>query len=370
MALLAKKVKNKVPVDTSGPKSVARSMLRWYDRHARVLPWRAPVGKKANPYHVWLSEVMLQQTVVAAVIPYFNKFINKWPDLRALAQADLTEVLAAWAGLGYYSRAHRLHECAKILVDQYNAQLPDNEDALLNLPGFGPYTAAAVAAIAFGRKANVVDGNVERVMARLHAVTVPMPEAKSEIRRLAALHLPNRRCGDYAQSLMDLGATICTPRQPDCPACPLRKQCLAYRKGIAADLPQRLQKEQKPLRSAMAFVMIDKENKVYLQRRHPKGLLAGMMEVPSSPWLAKGYDPVEALHRNAPEKAKWQKLSKPVRHVFTHFVLEIDVAVAQLGKKMPPQTAHGIWVNADELDDQALPSVMRRIVLQAYSGLI
>lgn len=334
-------------------------LLAWYDRHARVLPWRAPPGEnRADPYHVWLSEIMLQQTTVAAVGPYFLKFLHRWPTLADLAAADLDEVFQLWAGLGYYRRARGLHECAQRLVKDFGGVFPTREDELLKLPGIGPYTAAAVAAIAFDQRANVVDGNVERVMARLYNIQKPLTQAKKELKALAAANLPPSRFGDYAQALMDLGATVCTPRSPKCGACPLKDCCQARAAGTAEKLPARAPKKAKPKRCAVCFVLRDLSGRVLLRKRPAQGLLASMMEVPSSPWeegieLAWG----EAL-RYAPAKAIWKPLSGRVMHSFTHFDLELMVATATTRQK----AVEGFWAGPDAWDAAALPSVMRKVL--------
>ncbi len=336
-------------------------LLAWYDRHARLLPWRAPPGKRADPYHVWLSEIMLQQTTVAAVGPYFLKFLRRWPTLADLAMADLDEVFQMWAGLGYYRRARGLHECAQTLVKDFEGVFPNSEDQLLKLPGIGPYTAAAVAAIAFDQCANVVDGNVERVMARLYNVQTPLPQAKKELKALAASNLPDGRFGDYAQALMDLGATVCTPRSPKCGACPLKDFCQARAAGEAENLPARMPKKAKPKRFATCFVLQDAKGRVLLRQRPAQGLLASMMEVPSSPWDEGKELAWAAARRYAPAQAKWSLLEGRVAHSFTHFDLELAVAVADsfVGD------VQGKWVAPKDWADQALPSVMVKVLSYA-----
>jgi A/G-specific adenine glycosylase len=341
-------------------------LLAWYDRYRRVLPWRAPPGVVSDPYQVWLSEVMLQQTVVATVIPYFQKFIQRWPRLADLAAADLDDVLRMWAGLGYYRRARFLHECARTVMADYGGVFPRDEAALRALPGFGPYTAAAVAAIAFNRPANVVDGNVERVMARIFAITEEMPKAKPALRAAAATLVPAKRCGDYAQALMDLGATVCTPSSPKCGLCPWADVCSARAQGIAVALPRRAAKAERPQRRAIAFVLFDGKGRVWLRRRAEQGLLAGMTEPPSSPWLEQKMPALPEVSEHAPAKATWKCLRGTVRHIFTHFALEVGVAVAVSPKK---PKGDGFWVALDCLDAEALPSVMKKIVVFAARSL-
>src|SRR5205823_6586096 len=265
------------------PENHAARLLDWYDRHRRTLPWRAPAGNTSPPYIVWLSEIMLQQTTVATVGDYFHRFVMRWPTIEALAAAPIDEVLSAWAGLGYYARARNLHACARVVAEQHGGLFPEDEAALLALPGIGPYTAAAIRAIAFDHQASAVDGNVERVIARLFAIETPLPDAKIEIGARAAELVPARRAGDYAQAMMDLGATVCTPRSPRCVICPLMKNCLARKLAIAEKLPQRAPKADKPTRRGLAFVLARKDGAILLRKRPTNGLLGGMDEVPSSP---------------------------------------------------------------------------------------
>ncbi|HZT50868.1 MAG TPA: A/G-specific adenine glycosylase, partial [Stellaceae bacterium] len=276
------------------PATPADLLLAWYDRHRRVLPWRALPGERPDPYRVWLSEVMLQQTTVPAVMGYFARFLERWPDVAALAAAPLDEVLHAWQGLGYYARARNLHACARAVVARHGGAFPRDEAALRALPGIGDYTAAAIAAIAFDRRAAPVDGNVERVTARLFAIETPLPEAKPELRRLAASLVPERRAGDYAQAAMDLGATLCTPRKPRCVLCPWREECRARALGVAENLPRRRAAAARPVRRGVAFWAVREDGAVLLRRRPEAGLLGGMMEVPSTPWRAAEWSEAEA----------------------------------------------------------------------------
>ena len=346
------------------PAGIADALLAWYDRSARALPWREPPGIRADPYAVWLSEIMLQQTTVKAVIPYYAKFLARWPRVADLAAADLNEVLAAWAGLGYYSRARNLHACARAVAERHGGSFPDSEAELLALPGIGAYTAAAIAAIAFDRRATAVDGNVERVVARLFAVREPLPGAKSEIKRLATTLTPARRPGDFTQGMMDLGATICAPRTPSCTRCPLSGSCLAARQGIAASLPVKAPKKDRPLRRGTAFVAIRGDGAVLLRRRPPKGLLGGMLEVPSTEWLASPVD-CAATQADAPVSANWRRMGGAVTHTFTHFHLELKVYRAQkVGDGIPQGCA---WYPRAVLGDEALPSVMRKVLAHALA---
>jgi A/G-specific adenine glycosylase len=275
------KTQKQLPLRPAGPETV-EALLRWYEAERRDLPWRYGPRKKADPYRVWLSEIMLQQTTVKAVIPYFQKFVTRWPNVAALAAAPLEEVLQQWAGLGYYSRARNLKACADAVVRDFDGVFPRTENALRELPGIGPYTAAAIAAIAFGEKATPVDGNVERVVSRLFAVQQPLPAAKSEIRNLAATLTPARRAGDFAQAMMDLGAEICTPKNPSCLVCPVQQDCAASARGLAESLPIKAQKLARPSRYGVAFLVQREDGAVLLRQRPEAGLLGGMLEVPST----------------------------------------------------------------------------------------
>ncbi len=335
-----------------------QALLEWYDRSRRAMPWRALPGETADPYNVWLSEIMLQQTTVATVGPYFERFLARWPSVDALAAADLDEVLLTWAGLGYYARARNLHKCARAIVGEHGGRFPDTEGALLKLPGIGPYTAAAIAAIAFGRKATVVDGNVERVMARLRAILTPLPAAKPELRDAAAALTPEARCGDYAQAVMDLGATVCTPTLPACVRCPWRDACAGRKSGIAETLPRKAPKAEKPLRYGIAFWTMAPDGAVLLRRRPERGLLGGMMEIPSTGWREQGWEDSAALTL-APAPADWRPVTGVVRHTFTHFHLELRVLAARIDD---PALAHGVWCQRTQFTEYALPTVMKKIV--------
>jgi len=347
----------------AAPSSVAdpAALLAWYDRHRRVMPWRALPGEAADPYRVWLSEIMLQQTTVAAVGRYFDAFVSKWPGVDDLAAAGLDEVLHAWQGLGYYARARNLHRCAQAVSRDFAGRFPDDEAALLGLPGVGRYTAAAIMAIAFGRRATVVDGNVERVIARLYAVETPMPAAKPALYALAEALTPDERPGDFAQAMMDLGATVCTPRQPRCSLCPWREPCRARAAGIAEDLPRRTPKPERPQRHGVAFWTVREDGAVLLRRRPEEGLLGGMTEVPSTPWRGTRWAEAEA-RGIAPFDTNWRLLPGAVRHVFTHFALELQVMVGRVGAA---RRGDGFWCPIDRLGDHALPTVMKKVVRHA-----
>ena len=344
------------------PTRLAEALLAWYDRHRRAMPWRALPGDRPDPYRVWLSEIMLQQTTVATVGPYFERFIARWPTVGDLAAADLDDVLHAWAGLGYYARARNLHKCANVVASDHGGTFPDTEAALLKLPGVGPYTAAAIAAIAFGRRATVVDGNVERVMARMFAVTDPLPGAKPALRELAAELTPDARCGDYAQGVMDLGATICSPANPTCAICPWTGACEGRRQGIAPELPRKSPKKERPTRYGVAFWTVASDGSVLLRRRAESGLLGGMMEVPSTDWSEDGWP--QRPETAAPVAADWRPVAGQVRHTFTHFHLELRVLAARIDGK--PDIG-GVWclpgrfrrVRAAHGDEENRPAVGR-----------
>jgi A/G-specific adenine glycosylase len=352
--------------ENKGPRQgapVARDLLAWYDRSARALPWREPPGVRADAYRVWLSEIMLQQTTVKAVIPFYRKFLVMWPAVSDLAGADLDDVLAAWAGLGYYSRARNLHACAKAVVERHGGRFPASEAALLDLPGIGAYTAAAIVAIAFDQRATAVDGNVERVVARLFAVEEPLPGAKPRIKTHAASLVPDRRPGDFTQAMMDLGATICSPRSPSCMICPLADHCAGRAQGIAERLPAKAPKTERPIRYGAAFVALSSDGAVLLRKRPPKGLLGGMLEPPSSAW-GQRLDLAKSLQA-APCPGDWRRVPGIVVHTFTHFHLELEVYLASgIDATFAPE--HGRWYAQNELADAALPSVMRKILAHAF----
>jgi len=358
---------------TSKTQAHPADLLAWYDRHRRRMPWRALPGVTPDPYAVWLSEIMLQQTTVTAVKPYFETFLARWPAVSDLADAKVEDVMTAWAGLGYYARARNLHKCAQAVAREHGGVFPDTEAALLTLPGIGPYTAAAIAAIAFGRRAVVVDGNVERVMARLFAVTEPLPKSKPVLVAHADSLTPAARCGDYAQAVMDLGATVCTPKSPACVLCPWSDPCRARRDGIAENLPAKLKKAATPVRRGVAFWMVRKDGAVLLRRRAAKGLLGGMTEIPSSEWRAKRWSPQEtaaALPFARDKRKPWRALPGVVSHTFTHFHLELTVLAADLTDAEARKVGEGaLWTPLARLDEAGLPSVMMKIVRHALKAM-
>lgn len=347
---------------------LSSSLLDWYDRHARSLPWRVSpenrrLGEVPDPYRIWLSEVMLQQTTVAAVKSYFETFTRTWPTVKDLAAAPEEDVMKAWAGLGYYSRARNLKKCADLVAKDYGGQFPDSEGALLKLPGIGPYTAAAIATIAFDRHAAVVDGNVERVLSRLKVIETPLPAAKPEIKSVMAALTPRERPGDFAQAVMDLGATICTPKKPACSLCPWWEDCQGHASGLAETLPRKAPKTKKPTRYGAAFVAVDRTNgAVLLRRRPPEGLLGGMSEVPGTVW-AEDFD-LKTGPSHAPFPADWAKCLEEVKHTFTHFHLKLTVFRADMSAK-DAVLAGGWWSLPEAVPGEALPTVMRKVLTAA-----
>ena len=340
-------------------------LLAWYDACARVLPWRSRPGDQPDPYHVWLSEIMLQQTTVATVGPYFLKFLDKWPTVHDLASANRDDVLANWAGLGYYARARNLHKCAGE-VSALGGRFPDTETGLKELPGIGPYTAAAIASIAFNRSVVPVDGNIERVTARFFALTTPLPDVKPELRSSAQAFVHEKRPGDVAQALMDLGATICKPKSPGCSNCPLNKGCQGLAKGIAPDLPARAPKKQRPSRHAVMFWLTRPDGRVLLQKRPDKGLLGGMLGLPSTDWTEDLITEEDALSA-APVRLKWQQLPGIVGHTFTHFHLDVMVWAGQTSRKAKSEET---WLLPDELDDHAVPTLFRKVANHAERSTV
>jgi len=327
--------------------SVSEKLLAWYGEHARILPWRVPPGGgRADPYRVWLSEVMLQQTTVAAVVPYFAKFTERWPDVVALASAEEAEVMAAWAGLGYYSRARNLVACAGKVAEL--GGFPESEEDLRRLPGLGAYTAAAVAAIAFGRHAVVVDANVERVVARLFALEEPLPGVRKAIREYAGTITPQERAGDFAQAMMDLGATLCTVREPKCRLCPLAGECAGKAAGDPARLPVKPPKKARPERKGTAW-WIERNGQVWLVRRPGKGMLGGMRALPDDGWHAGGDGSGEA-----PLPGQWEAAGA-VTHMFSHFGLTLSLRTYR-GVGLPALEG-GEWWPIDRLDEAGLPTV-------------
>jgi len=327
-------------------------LLHWYDANRRVLPWRVSPGETPDPYRVWLSEIMLQQTTVATVTGYYGKFLTRWPTLADLAAADLDAVLHAWQGLGYYSRARNLHKCAIRVATEHGGRFPDQVSDLIKLPGIGPYTAAAIAAIAFDRSVTPIDGNIERVICRLYAISIDLGKAKTDIRRRAEALSPVQRPGDFAQALMDLGATICRPKLALCAECPLAANCRARVQGNSQAYPVRAAKKPRPTRYGTVYWVERSDGAVLMRRRPESGLLGGMMEFPSTPWQEQP-PPVDA----ALVATDGRFVAGRVVHVFTHFRLELKILV----DVAPEDGLQGIWVRPEAFADYALPTVMKKV---------
>jgi len=351
-------------------RTMRSELLNWYTNEGRTLPWRIrpedrAVGIVADPYKTWLSEIMCQQTTTTAASAYWHKFLDKWPCVQDLAAAPRDDILTAWAGLGYYARARNLHKCARMVCGEYSGVFPATEAQLLKLPGIGPYSAAAIAAICHNEPTNVVDGNVERVISRVFRIQAAMPKAKLEIRRLAAtladpLLYPGHP-GDYAQGLMDLGAHICKPKNPKCSVCPWQGQCAAKGAGDMVDYPKRKPKPKRPKRYGAIFYVED-DGQVWLRKRPDQGLLGGMMELPGTDWGAQKSD-IDIWLAQAPIKSNWQRIAGEVEHVFTHFTLYLTVFSGQA------QSANfDISADLNKLDDYALPSVMRKAIACATTS--
>src|SRR5438132_7086731 len=362
----AARARKKAPQRNEAAKDRPARLLDWYDRHRRRLPWRAAAGERPDPYRVWLSEIMLQQTGVKTVGPYFEKFLARWPDVAALGRASQDDVLRVWAGLGYYSRARNLHACAAAVLRDHGGVFPDTEEGLRKLPGIGPYTAAAIGAIAFDIRTMPVDGNIERVVSRLFAVEEPLPQAKPLIGELAATLLGASRAGDSAQALMDLGSSICTPKKPACALCPLNEDCVARARGDQEIFPRKEPKKTGTLRRGAAFI-VTRGDELLVRTRAEKGLLGGMTEVPGSEWLA-GQDDKIAL-KQAPALRgieRWHRKAGVVTHVFTHFPLELVVYTAKVAART--RAPEGMrWVPIATLAGEALPNVMRKVIAHALN---
>jgi len=336
---------------SSSPDNPAARLLAWYDRYARELPWRSRPGEVPDPYRVWLSEVMLQQTTVAAVTPRFTAWVARWPDVASLAAASDEDIMAAWAGLGYYARARNLVKAARAVVAEHGGRFPQTEAGLRALPGLGAYTAAAVAAIAFGERAVVVDANVERVVARLFAITTPLPAARPAIREATDRITPDARAGDFAQAMMDLGSSVCTVKRPQCLLCPIAVDCRARAEGIAETLPAKAPKKARPYRHGTVF-WIEHEGRVWLVRRPDKGMLGGMRALPTGPWV----DERPGL-ADAPGQGPWTMLNETVVHGFTHF--ELELALARTDGE-PDDSSGGEWWPIADLGTAGLPTLFAR----------
>lgn len=343
---------------------LTEKLLAWFAHQRRTLAWRdAPCGAR-DAYRVWLAEIMLQQTTVTAVTPYYLKFLDAWPDVKALAGATDDDVMRAWAGLGYYARARNLLKCARFVADECQGVFPSCEDDLLGLPGVGPYTAAAIAAIAFNHPAAPVDGNVIRTLSRLYAIDAEMPKHKGQVATRAQAMLPPGQSGDFAEALMDLGSQVCRPKNPDCPACPWQSACMAYAAGREVMYPIKAAKKAKPTRRGWAFWVERPDGHVLLERRAPKGLLGGMVGLPTTDWgdgASAARDAVAQLFT----PHSWDAVPGLVTHTFTHFHLELGIIRVRLGEGSDPK---GLWTDPDDVDNQALPSLMKKAVHHARTG--
>lgn len=345
-------------------RDLERRLLPWFDINQRQLPWRALPGHSTNPYYVWLSEIMLQQTTVFTVKDYFIQFIERWPNLEALATATLDEIYHVWQGLGYYSRARHLHHCVQVLVKDFKGDIPKSEDILLTLPGIGPYTAAAIAAIAYNQPTVPVDGNVVRVITRLLSLTTPLPMVKQEVQTFAKGITPTYRSGDFAQSLMDLGAMICRPKNPSCDICPLQDICNGWLNGVASQLPYPANKAAKPRRYGIVFWVENDRQEILLEKRPEKGLLGGLTGLPTTEWRNEPWDSLcEQTLSYLPLNMKHvETLPSIVNHTFTHFHLELRIM-----KGVAKDSSHGQWSSLENLASYAFPTVMKKVIEKARS---
>jgi A/G-specific adenine glycosylase len=335
---------------------LAARLLAWYDVNRRSLPWRSPPGAGPDPYHVWLSEIMLQQTTVAAVRAYYEKFLALWPTVHELAAAPDDQVMQAWAGLGYYARARNLLACARAVVAEHDGRFPESEAGLRQLPGIGPYTAGAIAAIAFDKPQAAVDGNVERVISRMYAIATPLPDSKPEIRELAQSLVPGRRAGDFAQAMMDLGATICTPRKPACALCPWNESCEGRRQGIAETLPRKAAKAALPRRTGTVYWVERADGEVLLHRRPAKGMLGGMLGLPTTGWDKRSTEP------NPPLIVAFAGTGRTVEHTFTHFHLTLAIERCVVPAATPEPDESYRWASQHSLEQAGLPSLFMKVV--------
>jgi len=337
----------------------SNQILKWYDMHARALPWRAKQGLVPEPYHVWLSEIMLQQTTVATVKAYFEKFCRLWPSVETLAAARQEEVLKEWAGLGYYARARNLHKCAGVISQEFGGKFPTTEAELKKLPGVGGYTAAAIASIAFNEPAAVVDGNIERIISRCFRIKLPLPAAKKPIKAQVAKLTPKQRSGDFAQAMMDLGASHCRPKNPNCMLCPVQSNCAAQKAGDMEAYPVKAPKKVKPTRRAVSF-WLEHEGHVLLERRPDNGLLGGMPGLFSTPWVECDKIPASVeFVKHAPSTAEWAVTNGIAKHTFTHFHLETMLVQASI--KIRLNIENGFWHPVTALPDVGFPTVFKKI---------
>ena len=344
---------------TVKPEVFSQNLLSWYDKHRRDLPWRAKPNEVADPYRVWLSEIMLQQTTVTAVIPYFQKFTQKWPTVQMLASAPNEEIMSYWAGLGYYARARNLHKCAKVIAEEFKGIFPHNYKDLKSLPGIGDYTTSAIMAIAFNEPANVVDGNVERVMARYYMIDTPLPAGKKDVKERAQIHAIHayKRSGDYAQALMDLGATICTPKSPKCLLCPVQEGCQAHQTATQELYPKKTAKKPKPTKHGYVYWISDNKGRVMVHKRPEHGLLGGMYGLPTSEWVESKKQLSHLSFTNI--SSRKDKKHEHIKHVFTHFNLYLYLDVLAEADMDTPE--NHFWVEMHEIDNLGFPSLFSKV---------
>lgn len=340
--------------------NLSKKILIWYDKNKRDLPWRMDI-KETNPYKTWVSEIMLQQTTVEAVKPYYHKFISKWPSVKKLADSELEDIMDSWSGLGYYSRAKNLHKTAKILCKEYDTKIPSNYEELIRLPGIGPYTAGAILAIAYDKKAPVIDANIERILLRVLGIKKSKDKVKKQLIKISEDFCPKKRSGDYVQAMMDLGSMVCKPAKPLCLVCPIKKFCHAFNKNIVDEIPIKKQKKIKKIREANIFFIISDKNKVYLKRRPLSGLLPGMLEFPSSEWKRKSSNKEE--EPVFPFKGNWQPVKGQINHTFSHFQLKLKVYICE---NVEEKKVKGIWIQKSNIFDLELPSLMKKVYKHVF----
>lgn len=359
--------KNKAIQPSFNIKEYQDKLLSWFEQYKRTLPWREDKNNKMTPYHTWLSEIMLQQTTVPTVIPYFQKFTQRWPSIKDLSTAELDDVLSEWAGLGYYTRARKLHECAQYVVKEFNGVFPSDYKTLISLPGIGDYTAAAISSIAFNQVETVIDGNVKRVLSRLFAVNTPSDKLHNALYPIAKELTSPSNPGNYAQALMDLGSAVCKPKKPLCDFCPIQTFCVSYNQNSQEMFPVKAVKKPKPKKHATAFLISNHEDKIYFKKRPNHGLLGGMLEIPCSPWGKNSPDLTqEERHSYKPLDVIWKSTDEQVRHIFTHFELTLDISVAKISNI---DHLDGYWYSPDEIHEIALPTLMKKIVITGLKNL-
>ena len=343
--------------------NLSKKVLIWYDKNKRDLPWRKS-KKNLDPYQTWISEIMLQQTTVEAVIPFFHKFINKWPTIKKLSESKVEDVMDAWSGLGYYSRAKNIHKTTKIINKQHNNQIPDEYEELIKLPGIGPYTAGAILTIAFNKKASVIDSNIERIILRIRGIKEPKERVKKELIKISEDLCPEKRSGDYVQAMMDLGSAICKAKNPICDSCPIQEFCFSYAKDLTDSIPTKKLTKPKKIREANLFWIVSNQNKIFLQRRPLKGLLPGMLEFPSSEWINKNENISNEI--NFPIKGQWKPIKGKVVHIFSHFQLVLKIYTC---KDINEKDLKGIWKRERNIPDLELPSLMKKVYKHVFLNI-